>query len=128
MARIELSVPDIGDVHDAAVIEILVKPGATIKAEQSLITIESDKASMEVPSSHAGVLQELRVKLGDKVSQGSIIAVLETASDAVAAPAEPVAVPSAVRSSDNTTTMRVNDVIITTIDGARLRTVSRPTS
>ena len=91
MARIELSVPDIGDVHDAAVIEILVKPGATIKAEQSLITIESDKASMEVPSSHAGVLQELRVKLGDKVSQGSIIAVLETAADAVAAPAEPVA-------------------------------------
>jgi len=87
MARIELSVPDIGDVHDAAVIEILVKPGATIKAEQSLITIESDKASMEVPSSHAGVLQELRVKLGDKVSQGSIIAVLETASDAAAAPA-----------------------------------------
>ena len=91
MARIELSVPDIGDVHDAAVIEILVKPGATIKAEQSLITIESDKASMEVPSSHAGVLQELRVKLGDKVSQGSIIAVLETAADAVAAPAVPVA-------------------------------------
>lgn len=98
MARIELSVPDIGDVHDAAVIEILVKPGATIKAEQSLITIESDKASMEVPSSHAGVLQELRVKLGDKVSQGSIIAVLETASDAVAAPAEPIALPSAVAS------------------------------
>ncbi|MCC7545818.1 MAG: dihydrolipoyllysine-residue acetyltransferase [Aquabacterium sp.] len=91
MARIELSVPDIGDVHDAAVIEILVKPGATIKAEQSLITIESDKASMEVPSSHAGVLQELRVKLGDKVSQGSIIAVLETAADAVAASAVPVA-------------------------------------
>ncbi|MDE2594401.1 MAG: dihydrolipoyllysine-residue acetyltransferase [Burkholderiales bacterium] len=83
MARIELSVPDIGDVHDAAVIEILVKPGATIKAEQSLITIESDKASMEVPSSHAGVLQELRVRLGDKVSQGSIIGILETADAAV---------------------------------------------
>ncbi len=82
MARIELTVPDIGDVHDAAVIELLVQPGATIKAEQSLITIESDKASMEVPSSHAGVLTELRLKLGDKVSQGAVIGVLETAADA----------------------------------------------
>ncbi|HEX5310778.1 dihydrolipoyllysine-residue acetyltransferase [Aquabacterium sp.] len=82
MARIELTVPDIGDVHDAAVIELLVQPGATIKAEQSLITIESDKASMEVPSSHAGVLTELRLKLGDKVSQGTVIGVLETAADA----------------------------------------------
>ncbi|MGE5453434.1 MAG: dihydrolipoyllysine-residue acetyltransferase [Acidobacteriota bacterium] len=95
MARIELSVPDIGDVRDAAVIEILVKPGATIKAEQSLITIESDKASMEVPSSHAGVLQELRVHLGDKVSQGSIIGILETAdAAATAAPPAPVATAS----------------------------------
>ncbi len=82
MARIELTVPDIGDVHDATVIELLVQPGATIKAEQSLITIESDKASMEVPSSHAGVLTELRLKLGDKVSQGAVIGVLETAADA----------------------------------------------
>ncbi|HET8693263.1 MAG TPA: dihydrolipoyllysine-residue acetyltransferase [Aquabacterium sp.] len=86
MARIELTVPDIGDVHDAAVIEILVQPGASIKAEQSLITIESDKASMEVPSSHAGVIKELRLKLGDKVSQGTVIGVLETAADAQPAP------------------------------------------
>ncbi len=105
MARIELSVPDIGDVHDASVIEILVKPGATIKAEQSLITIESDKASMEVPSSHAGVLQELRVRLGDKVSQGSIIAILETADVAahaaaqVAAPAPTASAPAPVAAS-----------------------------
>ena len=68
MPTIELTVPDIGDVTDAAVIELLVKPGDTVKHEQSLITIESDKASMEVPSSQGGVLKELRVKLGDKVS------------------------------------------------------------
>ncbi|HRH18277.1 MAG TPA: hypothetical protein PLS22_12565, partial [Aquabacterium sp.] len=72
MALIELTVPDIGDVSDAAVIELLAKPGDTLKPEQSLITIESDKASMEVPCSVGGVLKELRVKLGDKVSQGSI--------------------------------------------------------
>jgi pyruvate dehydrogenase E2 component (dihydrolipoamide acetyltransferase) len=85
---IELTVPDIGDVTDAAVIELLVKPGDTIKPEQSLITIESDKASMEVPSSVGGVLKELRLKLGDKVSQGSVVALLETgeggAAEAVA--------------------------------------------
>jgi len=94
MARIELTVPDIGDVHDAAVIEILVKPGDVIKAEQSLITIESDKTSMEVPTAQAGVVQEIRVKLGDKVSQGSIIGILETADGpdaAVVSTAPPVA-------------------------------------
>ncbi len=87
MALIELTVPDIGDVTDAAVIELLVKPGDTIKPEQSLITIESDKASMEVPSSVGGVLKELRLKLGDKVSQGAIVGLLETADAAAAAPA-----------------------------------------
>jgi pyruvate dehydrogenase E2 component (dihydrolipoamide acetyltransferase) len=89
MAVIELTVPDIGDVTDAAVIELLVKPGDTIKPEQSLITIESDKASMEVPSSVGGVLKELRIKLGDKVSQGSVVALLETGEGdaAEAAPA-----------------------------------------
>lgn len=104
MARIELTVPDIGDVHDAAVIELLVQPGATIKAEQSLITIESDKASMEVPSSHAGVLTELRLKLGDKVSQGAVIGVLETATDVAAtnAPA-PSTQPAAAASAQLTT-------------------------
>ncbi|TBO28838.1 dihydrolipoyllysine-residue acetyltransferase [Aquabacterium lacunae] len=88
MATIELSVPDIGDVSDAAVIELLVKAGDTIKPEQSLITIESDKASMEVPSAHGGVIKELKVKLGDKVSMGSLVAILEVADGAaVAAPA-----------------------------------------
>lgn len=102
MALIELTVPDIGDVSDAAVIELLVKPGDTIRPEQSLITIESDKASMEVPSAVGGVLKELRLKLGDKVSQGSIVGVLETADGAaevpVAAPAPapaPLAAPVA---------------------------------
>jgi pyruvate dehydrogenase E2 component (dihydrolipoamide acetyltransferase) len=95
MPTIELTVPDIGDVSDAAVIELLVKPGDTVRAEQSLITIESDKASMEVPSSQAGVIKELRLKLGDKVSQGSVIGVLEVAegvgAGAPTAPTAPVA-------------------------------------
>ncbi|MEX8497439.1 MAG: biotin/lipoyl-containing protein, partial [Leptothrix ochracea] len=67
MALIEVKVPDIGDFKDVAIIELLVKVGDTIKAEQSLITVESDKASMEIPSSHAGVIKELKVKLGDTV-------------------------------------------------------------
>jgi pyruvate dehydrogenase E2 component (dihydrolipoamide acetyltransferase) len=100
MATIELTVPDIGDVSDAAVIELLVKPGDTIKPEQSLITIESDKASMEVPASVGGVLKELRVKLGDKVSQGAVIGVLETAAaDAPAAPAPAAPAPAAAAPS-----------------------------
>jgi pyruvate dehydrogenase E2 component (dihydrolipoamide acetyltransferase) len=93
MALIELTVPDIGDVTDAAVIELLVKPGDTIKPEQSLITIESDKASMEVPSSVGGVLKELRLKLGDKVSQGSVVGVLETAEGAATVATPVVAEP-----------------------------------
>jgi len=74
---IEIKVPDIGDFDEVAVIELLVKAGDSIKAEQSLITVESDKASMEIPSSHAGVVKELRVKLGDKVKEGSVVLVLE---------------------------------------------------
>ncbi|MCU0942533.1 MAG: dihydrolipoyllysine-residue acetyltransferase [Hydrogenophaga sp.] len=86
MASIEVKVPDIGDFDEVAVIELLVKAGDTVKAEQSLITVESDKASMEIPSSHAGVVKELKVKLGDKVKEGSVVVVLEAAG-AVAAPA-----------------------------------------
>ena len=91
MALVEVKVPDIGDFDEVAVIELMVKVGDTIKAEQSLITVESDKASMEIPSSTAGVVKELRVKLGDKVKQGSVVLVLE-ASGAVSAPAEVPAV------------------------------------
>jgi pyruvate dehydrogenase E2 component (dihydrolipoamide acetyltransferase) len=82
MASIEVKVPDIGDFKEVAVIELLVQPGQTVKAEQSLVTVESDKASMEIPSSHAGVVKELRVKLGDKVSEGSPLALLETSDSA----------------------------------------------
>src|SRR5512140_3578981 len=77
MPSIDIKVPDIGDFKDVAVIEVLVKPGDTVKAEQSLVTVESDKASMEIPSSHAGVVRELKVKIGDKVAEGSVIAVVE---------------------------------------------------
>ena len=86
MATIEVQVPDIGDFKDVGVIEVLVKPGDAVKVEQSLITVESDKASMEIPSSSAGVVKELKVQLGDKVNQGSVILVLETEGAATAAP------------------------------------------
>ena len=78
MAEIDIQVPDIGDFDEVTVIELLVKAGDPIKAEQSLITVESDKASMEIPSSHAGVVKELKVKLGDKVSEGTLVLTLET--------------------------------------------------
>src|SRR5688572_31195194 len=84
MALVEVKVPDIGDFKDVAVIELLVKPGDTVKAEQSLITVESDKASMEIPSSADGVVKELRVSLGDKVSEGSPLLMLESANGAAA--------------------------------------------
>ena len=83
MAHIQILVPDIGDFDEVTVIEILVKPGDTIAPEQSLITVESDKASMEIPSSQGGVVKELKVQLGDKVKQGSLVLVLE-GEDAVA--------------------------------------------
>jgi dihydrolipoamide dehydrogenase len=86
MSLIEVKVPDIGDFKDVAVIELLVKPGDTIKAEQSLVTVESDKASMEIPSSHAGVVKELKVKLGDKVSEGSMLLTIEATGAAVPSP------------------------------------------
>ena len=77
MAAVEVKVPDIGDFDEVAVIEVLVKPGDTVKAEQSLITVESDKASMEIPSSAAGVVKEVKVNVGDKVKEGSIVLILE---------------------------------------------------
>ena len=91
MAQIEIKVPDIGDFKDVAVIELLVKPGDVVKAEQSLITVESDKASMEIPSSHAGVIKELKVALGDKVNEGSLLALLEVAGEGAAAAPAPSA-------------------------------------
>ncbi|WP_279343557.1 dihydrolipoyl dehydrogenase [Variovorax terrae] len=85
MSLIEIKVPDIGDFSEVTVIELLVKPGDSIRPEQSLVTVESDKASMEIPSSHGGVVKELRVKLGDKVAEGSVLLVLEAQGAAAAA-------------------------------------------
>src|SRR5207302_6916212 len=91
MPSTEVKVPDIGDFKNVEVIEILVKPGDAVTKEQSLVTLESDKATMEIPSPGAGVVKEVRIKVGDKVSQGSPILVLEasqaTQPAAAAAPA-----------------------------------------
>jgi dihydrolipoamide dehydrogenase len=87
MSLIEVKVPDIGDFKEVEVIELMVKPGDTIKVDQSLVTVESDKASMEIPSSHAGVVKELKVKIGDKVAEGSLLLMLEAADAAASAPA-----------------------------------------
>jgi dihydrolipoamide dehydrogenase len=84
---VEVVVPDIGEFKDVEVIEVLVKPGDAVAREQSLITVESDKASMEIPSSHAGTVKEMRVKLGDKVSQGSAVLILDADAASAAAPA-----------------------------------------
>src|SRR5512138_2971940 len=86
MAVVEVRVPDIGDFKDVSVIELLVKPGDEVKPEQGLITVESDKASMEIPSDAAGVVKEMKVALGDKVSQGSPVLVLESAGAAAPPP------------------------------------------
>ena len=94
MSQIEIKVPDIGDFKEVEVIELLVKVGDVVKAEQSLITVESDKASMEIPSSHAGVVKELKVNIGDKVAEGSLVLMLEP-SDVAAAATAPVPAPVA---------------------------------
>jgi dihydrolipoamide dehydrogenase len=105
MALIDIQVPDIGDFDEVTVIELMVKVGDTVKSDQSLITVESDKASMEIPCSHGGVVKELKVKLGDKVKQGSVVLVLEGEGAAVApviataAPASGLAVTEARQSA-----------------------------
>ena len=100
MALIEVKVPDIGDFKDVAVIELLVAVGDTVAAEQSLVTVESDKASMEIPSSHAGVVKQIKVAIGDKINEGSLLVMMEVAGEVAAAPvaapaAAPVAAPAA---------------------------------
>src|SRR3954469_20401766 len=89
----EVLVPDIGDFKDVDVIEVLVKPGDAVRPEQSLVTVESDKATMEIPSPAAGVVKELRVKIGDKISKGSPLLLLEAAESAAAPPEEKPAQP-----------------------------------
>jgi len=85
MALVEVKVPDIGDFKDVEVIEVLVKPGDRVVVDQSLLTVESDKASMEIPSSHGGVVKELKVALGDKVNEGRLVLLLEVAGDETSA-------------------------------------------
>src|SRR6266568_8843165 len=88
MSTIDVKVPDIGDFKDVPVIEVFVKPGDTVKAEDSLVTLESDKATMDVPAPAAGTVKDLKVKVGDKVREGSAILTLESAdSGGKAAPA-----------------------------------------
>ncbi|HYF59029.1 MAG TPA: biotin/lipoyl-containing protein, partial [Burkholderiaceae bacterium] len=104
MASIELRVPNIGDFADVEVIELLVKPGDVVAVDQSLMTVESDKASMEIPSAAAGRIAELRVAIGDKVSEGSVIAMLEAQADSPApAPAAPAGAPAATAAGAPTT-------------------------
>ncbi|WP_423679350.1 dihydrolipoyl dehydrogenase [Undibacterium sp. WLHG33] len=127
MSAIEVKVPDIGDFKEVEVIEVLVKVGDTIKVDQSLVTVESDKASMEIPSSHAGVIKELKVKLGDKIAEGSILLVVEaegatsaaapaaSATPAVAAPvsapaAAPVAAPAVAATVTGIVEVKVPDI------------------
>ncbi|RTL21636.1 MAG: dihydrolipoyllysine-residue acetyltransferase [Burkholderiales bacterium] len=95
MALVEVKVPDIGDFDEVGVIEVLVKVGDTVKVEQSLVTVESDKASMEIPSSAAGVVKEIKVALGDKVKEGSVLVLVE-AQGAAAAAAPAAAAPAPV--------------------------------
>src|ERR1700674_1380436 len=94
---VEVKVPDIGDFTDVPVIEVLVKAGDSVKAEDSLVTLESDKATMDVPSPSAGIVKDVKVKLGDKVSEGSVIVTLEAEAangGKAASPAQPAAAPT----------------------------------
>ena len=95
MSVIEVKVPNIGDFKEVEVIEVMVKVGDTIKVDQSLVTVESDKASMEIPASSAGVVKELKVKIGDKIAEGSLLLVLEEGAGAAAAPAAAAPAPAA---------------------------------
>jgi pyruvate dehydrogenase E2 component (dihydrolipoamide acetyltransferase) len=93
---VDVKVPDIGDFKEVEVIEVMVKVGDTIAKDQSLVTVESDKASMEIPSSHAGVVKEIKIKVGDKVAEGSVVLVVEGATGGAApAPGAPAAAPAA---------------------------------
>ncbi len=109
MSKIEVKVPDIGDFKDVPIIEILVKPGDAVKPEQSLLTLESDKASMDVPSPAAGIVKDVLAKIGDKVSMGSLILTLE---DSAAAPAKPQEAPKAAAApaSSAATEVKVPDI------------------
>lgn len=126
MALVEIKVPDIGDFDSVGVIEVLVKAGDTIKVEQSLVTVESDKASMEIPSSQAGVVKELKVALGDQIREGSVLLLLETADSTTApkeeaASAQPAEVSTAKApetKAEPAVATSVNDPVATTVTAA----------
>jgi pyruvate dehydrogenase E2 component (dihydrolipoamide acetyltransferase) len=84
MSLVEVKVPDIGDFKEVEVIELMIKVGDTVKVDQSLVTVESDKASMEIPSSHAGVVKEVKVKIGDKIAEGALLVMIEASGEAAA--------------------------------------------
>lgn len=110
MSIIEIKVPDIGDFTDVEVIEVLVSPGDTIKAEDSLISIESDKAVMEIPAPNAGVVKELRIAVGDKVSQGSPILTLEVSDTAVSK--QPADVPTGVKEKKSASLVTASESVM----------------
>lgn len=119
MALIELKVPDIGDFDEVEVIELLVAAGDAVKLEQSLLTVESDKASMEIPSSATGRIVELKVGLGDKVAQGSVIALVETAADlADAAKVTQSAQPVAAESVSATAAAPITPLAVAGVSGS----------
>ena len=118
MALVEVKVPDIGDFKDVEIIELLVKPGDTVKTEQSLLTVESDKASMEIPSSQAGVVKELKVKVGDTVNEGTVILTLEGEGAGAPSPvrAEPVEAPAPRPSPQPSPSGRGSEAFAGTVD------------
>jgi pyruvate dehydrogenase E2 component (dihydrolipoamide acetyltransferase) len=123
-ALVDIKVPDIGEFTDVEVIEVMVKPGDPVHVDDSLITIESDKASMEVPSTEAGVVKEIRVKIGDKVSEGSPIVVIETSGAAAAADGK--AAPSAAPTAAPATTKSAQPLAPATTAAAKPVSASQP--
>ena len=129
MAKIDVKVPDIGDFKDVPVIEVLVKPGDVVKVDQSLITLESDKATMDVPSPVAGQVAEVVAKVGDKVAMGTLIARLDSAAGGTAqaaAPAKAAAAPSAA--PEKRGRARARQGCVSTIRRPRRSTSPSPTS
>lgn len=122
---IEVKIPDIGEFKDVPVIEVLVKPGDNVKAEDSLVTLESDKATMEVPAPAAGVVKELKVKVGDKVSEGSLVLMLETAAAGVAAAPAAAAKAPAATPAPSPAAARTPEPAPTAPAGPRLQTPAR---
>ena len=127
MSAIEVKVPDIGDFKEVEVIELMVKVGDTIKVDQSLITVESDKASMEIPSSHAGVVTEIKVKVGDKVAEGSLLVVVEAAGEgAVPTPAPASAAAAATAAAATATTAAPAPAIVVAVPVAEVVAAATP--